>query len=327
MKKTLTIALSLCILCALAEVLYRFGFYQADLEEHSHNLHNLPQRVVEQQAQVVYLGESSNHTYSPGDQDTAWISEMISRQFPSLRMTDMTHDGSHADIYLQLLRNLGRNSSVETIIVTMNLRTFSPNWMFSPQETPLQKKLVLMRSRPAIVNRFMLSFKGYDIKTDNERYEQMRHYWEAHPLPKHPDISAWIDSLPDTAADMLVKCYYFKIDTNDNRRIRNFDQIMQLAKRRGWNVIFNILSEDVGWCERAVGKDLVEQMRANRDLLAERYTRQGAQVVDNLEVVPSELFRDRDWPTEHYAAAGRQAVADNVAAALQNLYPQQERIR
>ena len=321
MKRVIVILIVLTALCLLAEGLYRCFFYQHDRLTYSAPLAQMVDTINATGADILYLGESSNHTFGHHDTDTAWISEMIARQFPSLQVRDMTHDASHGEVYYQLLRNL--DCHVGTVVVTLNLRSFGIDWIASTLETVLQKRLVMLQQRPALLNRAILSFKAYDIKSTNERYKQMADYWEAHPLPGHPSVPRWGDSLNTDSTTMpgtFVRNYAFLIDTLHNVRIRDFDRIVSLARERGWNLVFNLMAEDVEWADQLVGSDLTTMMRSNVDLLVDRYSRMGVTVVDNFDCLPDSLFRDRDWTTEHYLQAGRQIIADNVARALCRFY-------
>ena len=329
MKRAIVILLVLASLCLLAEALYRCLFYQHDRHAYSAPLAQMVDTINATGADILYLGESSNHSFGLDDTDTAWISEMIARHFPTLLVRDMTHAASHGEVYYQLLRNLSPDCNVGTVIVTLNLRSFGINWIASPLETVLQKRLVMLRQRPALLNRAILSFKAYDIQSTEERYQQMNDYWASHPLPHHPSVPQWGDSLNaqsvateggndalSTRPGIFVRNYAFIIDTLHNPRIRDFDRIVHLARERGWNLVFNLLAEDVEWADRLVGSDLTSLMRHNADLLEERYSRMGVMVVNNFDCLPDSLFRDRDWTTEHYLQAGRQIIADRVAQAL-----------
>ncbi|MBR3413434.1 MAG: hypothetical protein IKG81_12175 [Bacteroidales bacterium] len=322
MKAVARITLILIALALLADGLYRLLFWQHDRQAFSGPLASLVDKIDSTGADILYLGESSNHTFGLQDADTAWISEMIARQFPSLQVCDMTHDASHAEIYYQLLRNLHRSTPVSTVVVTMNLRSFGPDWIYSTLETALQKRLVMLQNRPPLVNRAVLSFKAYDIKTTPERYAQMRHYWDHHPLPRHPSVPAWADSLNTDSTTMpgtFVRSYAFVIDTLHNPRVHDFDRIVRLAQQRGWKLVFNIMAEDVEWADSLVGPDLTGLILSNAQLLEQRYSRMGVTVVNNIDAVPDSLFRDRDWTTEHYIQRGRQIIADNVSAVLRQI--------
>ena len=323
MKAAARIILILIVLALLADGLYRFFFWQHDRQAFSGPLVSLVDKIDSTGADILYLGESSNHTFGLDDADTAWISEMIARQYPGLQVRDMTHDASHAEIYYQLLRNLQLSTPITTVVVTMNLRSFGPDWIYSTLETVLQKRLVMLRNRPPLVNRAILSFKAYDIKTTPERYAQMRHYWDRHPLPRHPSVPAWADSLNTDSTTMpgtFVRSYGFIIDTLHNPRVHDFDRIVRLAQQRGWNLMFNLMAEDVEWADSLVGPDLTGLMRSNAQMLEQRYSRLGVTVVNNIDAVPDSLFRDRDWTTEHYIQQGRQIIADNVSQALRRFH-------
>lgn len=319
MKKLLTTILLIASLALLAEGLYRLLFFQHDRDTYSEGIMDLVHKIDDGGADILYLGESSNHSWHFEDVDTSWISHIIAQRLPDLKVLDMTHDASHAEVYYQMLRNLDPSTPVGTVVVTMNLRSFGVDWIYSALETALQKKLVMLKARPALVNRAVLSFKAYDIKDVPERYRQMDHYWERHPLPGHPSVPRWGDSLNTdslTLAGAFVRNYAFIIDTLHNPRIRDFDNIVALSKQRGWNLVFNLLAENVEQADSLAGPDLPALMRQNRDILMRRYNRDGVMVVDNLECVADSLFRDRDWPTEHYRYEGRRIVADNVARTI-----------
>ena len=323
-KQILRPLLIVLLLCLAGEGLYRLLFYQHDREAYTEGMSRLPDKISQTGADVLYLGESSNHTYGLDDEDTAWISEMIARELPDMVVLDMTHDAAHSEVYYYLLRNIKHNCPIGTVVVTMNLRSFGIGWIASPLETALQKRLVMLQGGSALVRRAMLTFKSYDIKSEDERYGQMDEHWATHPLPGHPSVPQWGDSLNEArlAIDSsnlpgtFVRNFAFLIDTATNPRVRDFDRIVQLAKQRGWRLIFNLLPENMQLTDSLVGTDLCNLMRQNRDILVRHYANMGVTVVDNLESVDDAQFRDRDWTTEHYLQEGRRTIAKNVAAAI-----------
>ena len=185
-------------------------------------------------------------------------------------------------------------------------------------------------------NRFLLSFKAYDIKTDNERAREFKEKWrkdEFH-LPydfKFKNVIEWDNWMVSTGindtignydkkqtelACNYIKTYAFQIDTLNNPRIKDFNDIIELAHKRKWNLVFNLLAENTEKAKELAGKDLIYLIDENANILEEYYKRKGVTVVNNLNMVESEQFIDQNWTTEHYAEKGRKIIAQNVAEAL-----------
>ena len=119
-----------------------------------------------------------------------------------------------------------------------------------------------------------------------------------------------------------IKTYAFQID-DDNPRVKDFDAIVDLCRERGWNLVFNLMAENVDKANELVGKDLMLLFRLNRDYLLKRYgNMEGVTVVNNLSLVRDVNFIDQDWTTEHYYEEGRRIIADHLAQTLRNFYPE-----
>ena len=321
------------VLLVAVNWIYSKWFYERDLQAYS-DMVNLPRKVVDDSCRIVYLGESSNHSHGWAESDQRKISDMVWAYFPNLRCGDMTKDASHAEIYYNMLKLIPKESSVETVVVTMNLRSFDAGWIYSRLETALQKQLVLLRDYPPLVNRFLLAFKAYPIRSEKEWDKLVNKHWKTDPLPpdfKWKSTYEWDMTLPwpknptDNDMDYLphyyIKAYAFYI-RDDNPRVKDFDAIVKLCQKRGWNLIFNLLPENVDKANELVGQDLVSLMQLNRDYLVERYGGQeGVTVVDNLSLVRDVNFIDQNWTTEHYYAEGRHLVANRIALALKELNP------
>jgi hypothetical protein len=138
--------------------------------------------------------------------------------------------------------------------------------------------------------------------------------WKDNVLYTKPDGST--DEEKQALAHHYVKAYAFSIETLNNPRIKDFDEIVRVCKSKGIKLYFNLLSENLQWADSLVGQDLVKVMQYNRDVLVRRYTAMGATVIDNLELVPAESFGEKNWTTEHYDQKGRWLIAGKVAGVL-----------
>jgi hypothetical protein len=320
--------------------LYRIFFFEKDVLNYSEIIESVRNAVADGN-EVIYVGESSNLAYRDDDEDKRFISRFITDYFPDLKVGDITNPATHAGNYYELLRHIPADAKVKTVIVTLNSRSFNADWIYSRLETSLEKSMVLLKDRPPLYSRFLLSFRGYDIKTEKERWKQIHSEWKKRQfyLPysdRYTNVRDWDGEMWHSGilkedgskneemtrlACHYIKTYAFEIDTLTNPRIKDFDRIIKLAKERNWNLIFNLLAENVEMADSLIGKDLLFLMEKNRSLLVDYYQRKGVVVVDNFNSVGDEEFIDRDWTTEHYAEKGRKIVARNAAQSLKTLYP------
>ena len=326
------------LLFLLMNLLYKYLFFENDLQKYS-SIINLV-RDVPAEADIIYIGESSNNTAREDDLDKRKISDFIGDYYPGLALYDLTKPAGHAGVFKVLLEQMPEECEVETVIVTLTLRSFNAQWIHSPLETSLQKSLVLLRPYPPLINRFLLSFKAYEIKTKEERERDFKKQWVEDKLHlpyefPHEDVSQWnqwmaykgiideqgeIDRAQTELACHYIKAYGFQIDTLKNPRIGDFDAIVELARERGWKLVFNLMAENTEKAESLVGEDLIFLMNENRELLLNYYRSKGVMVVDNLSSLEDQLFIDKTWTTEHYAETGRKTIAKGVAAAMKIWY-------
>ncbi len=330
--------LAVIILVVAMNFVYTKWFYESDLQKHS-SVINLVREIPEN-VDIIYIGESSNNTNRSDDIDKRRISEFIGDHFPGLVTYDITKPAGHAGIYKILLQNIPEEHNSKTVIVTLNLRSFDAQWIYSELETSLQKSMVLIRDNPPLLNRFLLSFKAYDIKSDKERTEQFMKKWrdDAFHMPyefQFRDVIEWdqwmafngikdengnFDKEQTELACHYIKAYGFQLDTTNNPRIDDFNDIVELAKQRDWNMVFNLLAENTQKANELVGKDLVYMINENARILQSYYERKGVVVVNNINMVDDDQFVDQNWTTEHYAEKGRKIIAHNVAGALSSLF-------
>lgn len=340
MKKLLIRIVVVAVLLVGMNWVYAKWFYKKDLVEHS-DIVELAWQVTDDSCRIVYVGESSNITFGLEENNHRKISEYTADYFPAVKMGDMTKSAAHAQTYYYLLKQIPKDAPVETVVVTMNLRSFGASWIYSRLETALRKQLVLMQDYPPLLNRFLLALKAYPIHTEEEWSEITLEHWKTDsldfPYPfSHPSTAEWDSSQAWTGfwnadgtknqaktelACHYIKTYAFNI-TDDNPRLDDFDAIVDLCHKRGWHLVLNLMAENVDKANELVGEDLLFLMRRNRDYLLQRYgSLDDVVVVDNMSLVRDVNFIDQDWTTEHYYEEGRRIVADNVAEALKTFYP------
>ena len=335
MKKTIykILAKGLILLAVLVvlEMVYRHTLYPRDLEEHC-GLMELSVKPVQEDADMIYLGESSNHNCHEADTDRRAICQMIDDQLPGHHVADLAHNATHAGVFYDIMNNVPRSSRVQTAIVTVNMRSFTSEWIWSNLETPLRKQQVMMKRAPALYRRLLLAFKAYPHWSESEREALVRKGLErqtftlSEPFPCH-NAAEWdrerclqgiAEGLSDDSIALAchyIKCFACTVD-EDNPRIRDFDRIVRLCQRRGWKPVFHILADNEDQIDSLVGPELLTLLHNNARFVQQRYEGMGVKVVNNQGIVRDTAFNERLYPTEHYNQKGRRAVADAIAAAL-----------
>jgi hypothetical protein len=312
---------------------YRFFFFKKDLYQHTPMTIQLD--VARDKADVVYFGESSNYSYAESDSDKRSISEFTASFFPGVKFMAIDTGAVHAGIYKRWLNYMGSKCNPQVIIVTLNLRSFNASWIHSELETALQKSVVLLEERPALLNRFFLSLKAFDSKSAKEREQDFLNQWKKDPIEfpfpfRFKTVRQWDstigtdgvrnekgewDSKKTDLTAHYVKSYAFTLREN-NPRIQDFDEIVKWCKSANKKLVLNLLSENLEYADSLVGKELCWLMKNNRDFLVKRYSKMGAMVVDNLTSVKGSDFIDQNWTTEHYVECGRKQVAKTLADSL-----------
>jgi hypothetical protein len=347
LKKIAKKGLLLLVLLALLNFVYERFLFRGDARAFSEAAHLL--HMVQDSADILCLAESSDLTIADLDLEKRTTTQFLAQHYPRLRVLPLAKGALHAGNYYDLLRNIPGSSPVKTIVVTMNLRSFDASWIHSKLETALQKEMVLLKPGPPLWRRFMLSLRNYEIKTEKELAAAARAAWIQDtlrfPYPfAYPNVVEWDSAMsrgkvaraagqpPLSKEETALACHYiknfaFQIDPETNPRIRDFDRIAALAQKRGWNLVFNLLPENLEMAQQLVGEDLTFLMRQNRDLLVQRYGNQpNVLVIDQLETLSNEDFIDQNWTTEHYFEHGRRKVAYRLAQAIARWYPGQMQV-
>ena len=332
LKKIIVRIAVLTILFYGCNILFIKYFWQAELKKEGPELEKLIK--ISDSCEIIYFGESSNISYDPVyDSITTSISGLIAEMLPQKTIGDISHQAYHAGIYLPLIKRIPKKGKVKTIIVTLNLRTLDQACINSGLETALQKQALYYSNHPPLWIHLRAALNDYDNVSEHERDHKMWKQWANDKLEikgikfPFPNIKSWCEAvkfpLPNGTEDMpkrqladhYIKAYAFVVNEN-NPRVKDLDEIVEVCKYKYINVVFNILAENTEYADSLVGCPLVQLMRYNRNFLINRYKAKGVILVDNLESVKGKDYIDKNWTTEHYNYQGRKKIAENIMSHL-----------
>lgn len=292
-----------------------------------------------QTTDILFLSSSSNYFFLAKDTSHQMISEMVDSQMPEWRVNAIHKGYMHAGVFLNLLENLPDTTSVKQLIIEMNLRSFGPFWVYSEVETRYAiQKLLMDEKYPPILKRLAFAFDFYDNKSNAERKEQYVGEWKTKKLKfpwdfEYEYVQQWDKALAKSGryvredgkwdwdkigqACNQVKAFGFQIDTLDHPRIVDFDAIVHFAKERSWPVYLVLMPEDYEKANDLVGKELPWLMDQAAELLLERYSAQGAKVINLVNLLDRDYFYE-PYPTEHYISSGKKMIADSIVVAIRS---------
>ena len=118
-----------------------------------------------------------------------------------------------------------------------------------------------------------------------------------------------------------IKTYAFQIDTLHNPESGILTVLAQLAKERGWHLVFNLMSENTDKTEKLVGHDLTYLMRSNQQYWLS-FIGEWASWSLTIWTLWDEDYIDQNWTTEHYAQRGRRTIAKILLKGLEQFIPQ-----
>lgn len=285
---------------------------------------------------TLYLGESSNFTFSEKDSSKKSISELIDDNDPDHKILTISKGAIHAGTFKLFIKRIKSTSTIKTIILTVNLRSFGINWIESDLESNLSRANILYTNYPPVLKKYLLSFKAYDNQELFKRKETIKSHYKN---DKFKLATLKYESVRDWDKDMFNKgvldengnknqektdiaCHFIKnyafVIKEDNPRIKDLDEIVLYCREHNFNLIFNVLPENYERAAELCGKDLEVLMRNNIEFIKKRYENKII-LVNNFDLLKDSCFIDRSWPTEHYIYFGRKAISEKVNERLQKI--------
>lgn len=331
-------------LLALNEI-YKTTLYPKDVQKFSRVKNRIDSAFA--LGDIIYLGESSNTSFNPW---TDTLNESIG-DFLQLYIQDgrqveqITHEGYHPGLFLKMLNLAPEDGqSGRTVILGVNMRTCGPTAMFSGNEASNQREALFYSKRPPLLTRVFMGLHFYDNRNELERESLKVQWWRTQKLPVaeetvmhwnervaqnyHSELSPEIKAM----AGAYIKEFGFILD-DENQRVKDLKEIVKVCKDKGINLIFHVLPPNRYHAKRLFGEKLVNIMDANHDFLMERFKQWGVETVDNYFLKEANqinaankgsYYTDQWYPTEHFNAQIRRAIAENISARMLKKSPESQ---
>ena len=288
-------------------------------------------RYLEQGVDVLYLGDSTL-LLPVGEVTTG---EILQELLPDRRVGQVAHPAYGFDLFYDYAAYVDRHGGWSTtLVLPINLRSFSPAWDMRPAfQFEKESKILalglpwarlLLRPldvfgffRPSISQQDFLDTPVYngDVLVGQVRdFERLA----ADEILREDAENAYREvKLEDeeTAQAVLTYHYMFNLEP-DHRKLNSMVAVAELAADRGVNVIFYISPVNVEQGERFLGHTFSERFTDNIQVVQSTLD---AASLDNVTLLnlafdlPAYDFTD----LEHLTETGKEYVAEQIALAIQ----------
>jgi pimeloyl-ACP methyl ester carboxylesterase len=298
---------------------------------------SLPAEIVQfdrhlaQGVDVIYLGDST--LLLPWGEVTT--GEILQELLPDRRVGQVAHPAYGLELFHDYAAHMDRHgASPQTLVLPINLRSFSPAWdrrpayQFTKESRILAMGLPLARLllrpldafgffQPSISQEAFLDAPVYDGDVVVWQVRDFETLADDEILQEEAENAYREVELEDEETAQAVLTYHYMLDLEpDHRKLDAMVGVAELAAGRGVNVVFYISPVNVEQGERFLGSRFTERLADNIRVVQSRLDAAALDSVMLLNLafdLPAYDFTD----LEHLTEPGKEYVAEQIASAVQ----------
>ncbi len=280
-KKIAVKGIILIVALIVLNFIYKVTLWKSDMEEYS----GVYQKIENaKNADILYLGDCSDSYFGKENEGEKGIGQLLDSLLLDKNVETISEIGFHAGMYYSILNQVPDESKIKTVIVTMNLRSFSELIMNNYTSNSINQRLIILDNNyPVLLNRFFLSFRKAKLYTGDEYIAMRIKGWKENKITlqstQYKTLYAWKQAFENGECAnynknwnelmkekglAFITNYGFQINPKENLRISDFDKIVSLSNKRNWQLIFHLLPENIQESKELVGEYLIELIKYNR---------------------------------------------------------------
>jgi pimeloyl-ACP methyl ester carboxylesterase len=280
---------------------------------------------------LVYLGDSTL-MLPVGEVTTG---EILQELLPDRRVGQVAHPAYGFELFYDYAAHMERHgASPQTLVLPVNLRSFSPAWdmrpayQFAKERRILAMGLPLARLllrpleafgffQPSISQQAFLDAPVYDGDVLVGQVRDFETLADDEILEEEAENTYREVKLEDEETAQAVLTYHYMLNLEpDHRKLDAMVAVAELAAGRGVNVIFYLSPINVEQGERFLGSKFTERFADNIGVVQSRLDAAALDRVMLLNLafdLPAYDFTDM----EHLTETGKEYVAEQIALAVQ----------
>jgi len=298
---------------------------------------SLPAEIVEfdrhltQGVDVLYLGDSTL-LLPLGEVTTG---EILQELLPDRQVGQVAHPAYGLELFYEYAAHMDRHgASPQTLVLPINLRSFSPAWDRRPAYQFTKERRILALGhpwarlllrpleafgffRPSISQEDFLDTPVYDGDVVVGQVRDFETLADDEILQEEAENSYREVELEDEETAQAVLTYHYMLNLEpDHRKLDAMVEVAELGAKRGVNVVFYISPVNVEQGERFLGSRFTESLADNIQVVQSRLDAADLESVTLLNLafdLPAYDFTD----LEHLTETGKEYVAERIASAVE----------
>jgi hypothetical protein len=274
---------------------------------------------------IIYFSASPNCSAPIFEEDKTTIHENMELNLKNYSVSALDTGSAHAGIFLYALEHLPANYTPKMVVIDLTLRSFSNVWIHSGLENSMQRNLMYWNNNYGLYNKIQTSLKNYSYIPFHERNEITSYDEKFKHLPfkdSNNTVKLWFDSLTrlnqtDFLGREYVRNFGFILNSK-NEMLAHFDKIVKLCKAKDIELVFLILPENIQQMDEMAGKNLRVLCHRNVRFLKNHFKNAPVKIIDLHNRLGAEYFYE-PYPTEHFKAAGRKIIGEEVAKVISKI--------
>lgn len=272
------------------------------------------QETLDTEQPFIFFGDSVNRHYAKNDTDKRSIAEMLDDKLAQ-SVTGISFYAYHSELYLEFIKYIHRTvpDKKVTILVPINLRSFSPEWDLRPNYQFLKEKYAL--------NGYpywrQFNFKQYEI-INKATFEQTPILYKN----KKIGVVARLEKiLPTVARDTSLQYgfiyHYMQAIPSDHRKIKALGEITRYSKSTNLDIRFYFTPIDYMLAEKIGIQDFRAQVSRNKKAIQEGLNDSVIEIVDLSLLLDSTQFDFEKIPNEHLNQYGKVALVNRLESLFE----------
>jgi hypothetical protein len=315
------------------EYLYSTFFYESDLKQHLPLL--LEFRSMEEGNDVLFLTQSSIYEKQDPSSQPGYLSEILGNHYPDLTVSEIIIENGELVLVNAILPTLDADLLPKTLILNLALHEFAWEKSLHSQYFAFKKNSRLIATPSAALNRMRFLLTRGHI-TERERMGMIHREWENDKIdipamPHYLCVKDWdrkmlLDGVKDEKGEYdhqqtALACHYIKqfgapIDFRHHPLMKELDELIGHARKMDFELVINLVPQNVEDMQRLVGEDLITMLAHNRFVLSSKASENGIAFVDNSSLLGASDFLDRERVSTSISLKGKKQWVDFLATKI-----------